>query len=69
MKPSAGLEISLHRHDAKSCLVEFCFSQPDSDPDIRLRQGDLSLIHLDWEALQNLVYDPAARLARSHYGI
>ena len=60
MKPSAGLEISLHRHDAESYQVEFRFSQPDSDADIRLGQGELSLIQLDLDALQTLAYDPAA---------
>ena len=65
MKPSADPEISLHRHDAESYLVEFRFSQANSDADIRLGQGELSLIHLDLEALQILTYGPAAKPARS----
>lgn len=60
MKPFADLEISLHRHDAESYLVEFRFSQPDSDADIRLGQGEPALVRLDLKALQDLVYDPAA---------
>ncbi len=68
MKPSADLEISLHRHDAESYLVEFRFSQPDSDADIRLGHGELSLIHLDLEAIQTLAYDPAAKPARLFCG-
>jgi hypothetical protein len=60
MKPSADLEISLHRHDAESYLVEFRFSQPDSDADIRLGQGEPALVRLDLKALQDLIYDPLA---------
>jgi hypothetical protein len=58
MKPSADLEISLHRHDAESYLVEFRFSQPDSDADIRLSQGEPALVRLDLKVLQDLIYDP-----------
>ena len=42
MKPSAAPEISLHRHDAESYQVESRFSQPDSDADNCLCQGELS---------------------------
>jgi hypothetical protein len=60
MKPSADLEISLHRHDAESYMVEFRYSQPDSDADIRLGQGEPALVRLDLDALQALAYDAAA---------
>ena len=60
MKNSADLEISLHRHDAESYLVEFRYSQPASDADIRLAQGEPALMHLDLKILQSLAYDPTS---------
>jgi hypothetical protein len=60
MKRSADLEISLHHHDAESHLVEFRYSQPESDADIRLGQGEPALVQIDLEVLQSLAYDLAS---------
>ena len=60
MKRSAKLEISLHHHDAETYLVEFRYSQPESDADIRLGQSEPTLVHVDLEMLQSLAYDPAS---------
>jgi hypothetical protein len=57
------LELSLHHHDASSCAVEFHFSQPDSDADIRLGQGASgppALAQFDFEALRSMAADPSA---------
>ncbi|UCF29583.1 MAG: CHAT domain-containing protein, partial [Chloroflexota bacterium] len=54
----ADLEISLHRHDAESYLLEFRFIQPNSDADIRLGQGEQILTRINLEELQQIYYDP-----------
>ncbi|UCH61130.1 MAG: CHAT domain-containing protein [Anaerolineales bacterium] len=59
MNEYADLEISLHRHDASSYAVEFRFSLPDSDADIRLGVGKPALAQFDLEALNAQVHDPA----------
>jgi len=56
----ADLEISLHRHDANSYAVEFRFSQPDSDADIRLGVGKPATVQFDLEALEAQEPDPEA---------
>jgi hypothetical protein len=60
MTSYADLEISLHRHDADAYAVEFRFSQPDSDADIRLAQDAAPLARFDLDALRSLAYDPKA---------
>lgn len=55
----ADLEISLHRHSTETYAVEFRFSQPDSDADIRLASGEPALAQLEIEKLNQLIYDPA----------
>ena len=60
MNEYADLEISLHRHDASSYAVEFRFSQPESDADIRLGVGQPALAQFDLEALNAQAHDPAA---------
>lgn len=56
----ADLEISLHRQDASSYMVEFRYSQPESDADIRLGVGKPVTVKLDLEALSKLTHDPLA---------
>ncbi len=56
----ADLEISLHRHDSGAYSVEFRFSQPDSDADIRLAQDAAPLARFDLDALSALTHDPKA---------
>jgi hypothetical protein len=60
MKRSADLEISLYHHDAESYLVEFRYSQPERDADIRLGKGEPALVQIDLEVLQSLAYDLAS---------
>jgi hypothetical protein len=60
MTQYADLEISLHRHSTDAYSVEFRFSQPDSDADIRLAKGEPALAQFDLDKLSSQVYDPAA---------
>lgn len=55
----ADLELSLHRLDAASYQVDFRFSQPESDADIRLSQSEQVRAVFDLEKLSELFYDPA----------
>ena len=59
MSDYADLELSLHRREA-GYAVEMRFSQPDSDAEIRLGQGQPISAQLDVAALQMLITDPAA---------
>ena len=59
MPPYADLELSLHRLDKASYQVDFRFSQPESDADIRLSQGEQVRAVFDLEKLSELLYDPA----------
>jgi len=54
----ADLEISLHRRMAGAYTVDFRYSQPDSDADVRLGQDKLIQAEIDLEALQELSHDP-----------
>jgi hypothetical protein len=54
----ADLEISLHRTDAKTWQVDFRYSQPDSDADIRLGPGEQALANFDLDRLSGLLDDP-----------
>jgi len=58
MLDHADLEIGLHRRNAGSYLIEFRYSQPNSETDIRLGQGTDLDITLDLDALRNLSHDP-----------
>ncbi len=60
MNEYADLEISLHRHDTSSYAVEFRFSLPDSDADVRLGVGKPALAQFDLETLNAQAHDPAA---------
>lgn len=53
----ADLEISLHRHSTEAYAVEFRFSQPDSDADIRLATGEPALAQFELEKLNQLIFD------------
>ena len=71
MPPYADLELSLHRLDATSYQVDFRFSQPESDADIRLSQGEQARAVFDLEKLSGLLVDPdeyAAELTRCLFG-
>jgi hypothetical protein len=60
MDAYADLEISLHRRDAGSYVVDLRFSQPDSEADIRLGQGDPTTTIIEISELRNLSFDPQA---------
>jgi hypothetical protein len=51
MKKYADLEIGLHRREVDSYSIDFRFSQPDSEADIRPGRGTA---HIDVKALQKL---------------
>ena len=52
MAEYADLELGLHRRDASSYAVEFRFSQPGNDADIRLGQGNPAVAQFDFEQLR-----------------
>lgn len=58
MSEFADLEIGLHRRDVGSYAVEFRYSQPDSEADVRLSQDQPAQVDLDVEELEQLEYDP-----------
>lgn len=58
MESYADLELSLHRSDADVYFVDFRFSQPNSDADIRLGQGQRVEAAFDLAALQELLLTP-----------
>ena len=60
MTSYADLELGLHRREGGSYAVEFRFSQPESDADIRLGQGNPVLAQFDFEGLRELSSDPSA---------
>jgi hypothetical protein len=60
MGESTDLEISLHRHDAEHYAVDFRFTQPGSDADIRLGQARPILARFDLTTLRQLILDPKA---------
>jgi hypothetical protein len=60
MNAYADLEISLHRRDAGAYAVDLRFSQPDSEADIRLGQGNPASANIEINELQTLSFDPGA---------
>ncbi len=60
MTDYADLEISLHRHDGGTYAVEFRYSQPESDADIRLGQGKPALVEIDFNQLRQNSANSAA---------
>lgn len=59
MKEYADLEISLHHHEGDAYAIEFRYTQPESDADIRLGQGETPLARFDFDTLRSLAHDPA----------
>lgn len=60
MTDYADLEIGLHRRDAVSYAVEFRFSQPNSETDIRLGNDQSAQVAFDLDVLNDLAYEPNA---------
>ena len=60
MNEYAELEIGLHRREAGVYTLDFRFSQPDSEADIRLGQDQDLQASIDLEELQNLTLDAKA---------
>jgi hypothetical protein len=60
MTEYADLEIGRHRRDAGVYVIEFRFSQPNNEADVRLDQGQSAQATFDLAELRNLEYDPAA---------
>jgi len=56
----ADLEIGLHRRDASSYTIEFRFSQPSSDADVRIAADQPSQVNIDLIALNRLANTPSA---------
>ena len=55
---SADLVLGIHRHDQESYTVEFRFSLPDSDAEVRLGQGQPILTQFDLAKIRTLLNDP-----------
>jgi hypothetical protein len=60
MSNYAELEIGLHRRDAGSYSVEFRFSQPESEADVRLAQSQSTQVTFDFDQLRELAFDAEA---------
>ena len=60
MTEYADLEIGLHRRDAGTYTIEFRFSQPNSEADVRLDQGQPAQAAFDLVELKSLADDPLA---------
>lgn len=60
MTEPAELELSLHRREGTTYSVEMRFSQPNSDADIRLGQGEAISAQFDFESLLAQSLDAAA---------
>ena len=58
MAEYADLEIGLHRRDAGMYTIEFRFSQPNSEADVRLGQGQPAQAAFDLVELKSLADDP-----------
>jgi hypothetical protein len=60
MAEYADLEIGLHRRDPGSYAIDFRFSQPKSETDIRLGQEKRIQVAIDLDELNRLSHDPQA---------
>ncbi len=58
MAEFAELELSLHRREGATYSIEMRFSQPSSDADVRLGQGEKITVELDIPALQSKIDNP-----------
>ena len=56
----ADLEIGLHRRDASSYTVEFRYSQPASEADIRIGSDQPAQVNIDLDGLKRLANTPSA---------
>jgi hypothetical protein len=56
----ADLEIGLHRREARSYSVEFRFSQPNSEADVRIGSDRPAQLDIDLEQLNLLAHNPPA---------
>ncbi|MGW8249904.1 MAG: CHAT domain-containing protein, partial [Anaerolineales bacterium] len=59
MTEYADLEIGIHRRDAGSYAVEFRFSQPNSEADIRIGQDEAVYAAIDLAELNQASHTPA----------
>jgi hypothetical protein len=57
MNKYAELEIGLHRRDAGSYSVDFRFSQPESEADVRLAQSQSTQVTFDFDQLKEIAHD------------
>jgi hypothetical protein len=60
MNKYAELEIGLHRRDAGSYSVDFRFSQPESEADVRLAQSQSTQVTFDFDQLKEIAHDAEA---------
>jgi hypothetical protein len=60
MNKYAELEIGLHRRDAGSYSVDFRFSQPESEADVRLAQSQSTQVTFDFDQLKEISHDAEA---------
>ncbi len=60
MNKYAELEIGLHRRDAGSYSVDFRFSQPESEADVRLAQSQSTQVTFDFDQLKEIAHDADA---------
>ena len=60
MTEYADLEIGIHRRDTGSYSVEFRFSDPKSEADVQIGQGEPAEMSIDPEDLGPLAFDPSA---------
>jgi hypothetical protein len=58
MAEYADLEIGFHRRDAASYTIEFRFSQPNSEADVRLGHGEPAQVEFDLDGLNELAFQP-----------
>jgi hypothetical protein len=71
MTEYADLELGLHRRNAGSYAVEFRYTQPKSEADVRLDQNQPTLASIDLDELGQLVLEPDAysrKLTASLFG-
>ena len=58
MPDYADLEIGIHRGDASTYAIDFRFSQPDSEADIRISRDQADHAAIDLDELDQLVHTP-----------
>ncbi len=58
MTEYADLEIGIHRAEASTYAIDFRFSQPDSEADIRISRDQADYAAIDLDELEQLVHTP-----------